>query len=940
MPHTEALTGSPDETLAESLETVDRLVLEALELPSDERLAFVDASCAHDPALAREVRSLVELESQLVDELNSPVFDFHPTEPEEAGVIGPYRVEAQLGQGGISTVYRAVAADGSDPRPVALKVLRSGFDPQEIAQRFRREGTILAGLRHPGIAQLLAGGVTESGRPYLAMELIEGRSLSEYLSRSDLPLRDRVRLFVELCGIVAYAHRRLVVHRDLKPSNVLVTAEGQPKLLDFGISKLLDPRTERPATHTLGRRWLTPEYAAPEQIQRSGITIATDVYSLGVMLYEALSGERPYDVGRGEPDWWRAVCEREPEPPSRTAAKSGKKSRARALVGDLDAIVGRCLRKEPEQRYASVERLADDLERYLSGLPVRARQGTVVYRAGKLLRRHRLSFAAVVLALVVLAGIGWDRELRRLELVEERDRAAAVNEFLLDIFRNANPEAPIRSEVTLKDMVALGTERYQRLEDSPRLRAELIGVLGELHAAMGDYASATPLLTESRDVFQHIHGDEPHSDSTKSLLRLGFLARQEERHEDARDHLLRAMELADRLSEDRLRANARGLLGLVHRDLGDLKQARRRLREAVEIWQEFPDRLPELSVARVHLALVLRQDGEVSEAKALLQVAMADLEAITGPDHFLMAQGYNNLAVLQYHEGHFDQAELSMKKALDACANALGASHSQTLGLAGSLAGIYLAQFRFEEAEQVLRGALDDWSASPEGSEGIGAFLLWNLSIAQKHQGKLADAEAFIRRALALRSEVLGEKHFDTARLRTDLGLILLDLGRAEEAERELRASHEVIVAALGPDNSETHIAIRKWMEAKLSLGRADEAAEGVRRLLDLPARPKAEGALRKILLARCLLTSAPEQSADLIEGVLQDPSGLEGAPSVRIEYLQALSARARFLQDRLERVAAAETFRASLGALERSEQPRARPHQIQDVRSWLNETG
>jgi len=372
----------------------------AVDRPESERAAFLDTERRRDAELAAEVARLLDAHAAAGEFLERPAIDHvRATAPpaETPDRIGPWEIERELGHGGMGTVYLASRSVDGFRQTVALKVVRRGMDTEFVLQRFRGERRILAGLDHPGIARLLDGGSTEGGAPYFVMEYIDGRHLLEEARARDLPVRERLRIFLEVCDAVAYAHRHLVVHRDIKPSNVLVTAEGVPKLLDFGLAKLVRPDGEGADGRTeTALRLLTPDYASPEQVRGEPVTTATDIYSLGVVLYELLTGKRPYRVtGRSAEAIARAVCEEEPARPSAAAA---------ALRGDLDNVVLMALRKEPERRYASVEQFAEDIRRHLDGRPVAARKDTLAYRTGKFIGRHKTSVAVSAAAVLLLAG--------------------------------------------------------------------------------------------------------------------------------------------------------------------------------------------------------------------------------------------------------------------------------------------------------------------------------------------------------------------------------------------------------------------------------------------------------------------------------------------------------------------------------------------------------
>ena len=405
---------------------IEAIFLEGADLPVGERAAFLDARCGGDAQLREEVLSLLRFdgveEPHVMDAIHAGVASALGENPAAGQLLGPYRIEREIGRGGMSVVYLASRADGEFQKQVAVKLIKRGMDTAAVVERLRRERRILAALEHPSIARLLDGGTTEDGRPWIAMEYVEGLPIDRYAEESGLPIEERCRLMAKVCDAVAYAHRNLVVHRDLKPSNILVTADGNPKLLDFGIAKLLGDEAEENDALTRGPgAALTPEYASPEQIQKGTVTTASDVYSLGVVLYELLCGQRPYGVaGMGWAEIERVICGTEPRKPSTLENLPGRLRRQ--LAGDLDNIVLMALRKDAARRYGLAEQLGDDLRRHLAGMPVRARRDTLGYRAGKFLGRHRAAAAAGVVAAAALSTatvIAWRQAAAARERFEE-----------------------------------------------------------------------------------------------------------------------------------------------------------------------------------------------------------------------------------------------------------------------------------------------------------------------------------------------------------------------------------------------------------------------------------------------------------------------------------------------------------------------------------------
>jgi len=468
----------------------------AVDLPESERVAFLDAERRRDAELAGEVARLLEAHEAAGGFLERPAVDqvrlsAAPTATPER--IGSWEIEREIGHGGMGTVYLASRSGDGFRQTVALKVVRRGMDTEFVLRRFRDERRILAGLDHPGIARLLDGGSTESGAPYFVMEYIDGRHLLEEARARDLPVRERLRLFLQVCDAVAYAHRHLVVHRDIKPSNVLVTADGVPKLLDFGLAKLLRPDGEGPAGRTeTALRLLTPDYASPEQVRGEPVTTATDIYSLGVVLYELLTGQRPYRItGRSPEAIARAVCEEEPALPSAAAA---------TLRGDLDNVILMALRKEPDRRYASVEQFAEDICRHLDGRPVAARKDTLRYRAGKFVTRHKASVAATAAAALLLAGatvaaLQQARAARRERAAAERnfnDVRALADAFLFE-FHDAIKDLP--GATPARELVVRRALEY--LEKLSSLKADDVALQREVATAYERVAKVQGGLLEA-----------------------------------------------------------------------------------------------------------------------------------------------------------------------------------------------------------------------------------------------------------------------------------------------------------------------------------------------------------------------------------------------------------------------------------------------------------
>ena len=418
---------------SERYRQVKEIFQAALDLPREERSAYVGTASGDDDEVRQEVLSLLNNEEETDGFLSRMAVDYVPGAPFAGGLpedeigrrIGPYQIVREIGAGGMGSVYLAERVDEFRQK-AALKLMLRGMDSRAIVSRFRHERQILAGLDHPNIARLLDGGATDDGRPYFVMEYVEGTPIDAYCQKHTLEITGRLKLFRQVCAAVQYAHQNLVVHRDIKPGNILVTAGGAPKLLDFGIAKLLR-REEHPDTALLtqaGMRMMTPEYASPEQVKGLPITTTSDVYSLGVVLYELLAGRLPYEfAAKSFVEVERVVCEQEPARPS--ALETG--ARAKRLAGDLDTIVLKALEKDPHRRYGSVEQLSEDIRRHLDGVPIAARPATMMYRAGKFVRRNRTGVFAAALVVLSLAG-GLIATTRQAHIAQQQ-RARAERRF-------------------------------------------------------------------------------------------------------------------------------------------------------------------------------------------------------------------------------------------------------------------------------------------------------------------------------------------------------------------------------------------------------------------------------------------------------------------------------------------------------------------------------
>lgn len=694
---------------------VSRLFEAAAALPPEERQAFLDEACGGDADLGAEVASLLAADERAPAFLEQGAVDLvagelEPEEPPaavEGERLGPYRLVRELARGGMSRVFLAERVGDELHRTVAIKRLSTpGWKREDRLGRFRAEGRVLASLSHPHIAQVFDAGVDSHGDPYLVMEHVDGPSITDWCRQRGAPLERRLELVLDVCSAVEHAHRRLIVHRDLKPSNILVDPEGRVKLLDFGIAKLLDPEQsglgeEVPPTRA-GLLPMTPEYAAPEQIRGGPITTATDVYGLGLLLFELLVGRRPFDLrGRTASEVERIVCERDPVRPS-TAVEaapeaaggdpvpSGSGGAGPVLPADLDAIVLRALAKEPERRYGSAQELAEDLRRYLAGLPVLARPSTLRYRAGKLLRRHRKAAAAILAGMLLLGALTVFYTVRlraeRDQARREAQRVAEVTALLRDVFWSADPRHASAGPRTVDELLDRAAVRVRELRTEPLIQAELLHFLALAHFGQGAPSEAEPLFEEALDLRRR-HLEPPSLELVKSLNHVGWLRLAR-----------RDFPAAEALFEEALEAH-RGFPGGETEDLahslrglalatdgrGDHRAAEALLRRAVAILREVdgPRNLLVADALR-DLGIVLRSGQRYEEAREVLEESLA-LRRAVGADHPEVALSLHQLALLAEDRRDPAAAAQYLGQALSIRRAAFGEDHPATRELRRTL---------------------------------------------------------------------------------------------------------------------------------------------------------------------------------------------------------------------------------------------------------------
>ncbi|NNF07368.1 MAG: serine/threonine protein kinase [Candidatus Eisenbacteria bacterium] len=803
----------------EKWQRVREIFEEALKLDPPKRKAFVDESCKHDPELLPEVQSLLtayQEEDSLVKDVVSEAAG-KVTGPLRVGTaLGPYRIAKLIGEGGMGAVYLAERDDDAFHKRVAIKVVRGGLDSPKIVQRFMAERRILATLDHPNIASVLDGGSTEDGLPYLVMEYVQGETIDRFCASQDLNLRDRVKLLRSVCRAVEHAHQQLIVHRDLKPANVLVTDPGEPKLLDFGIAKLLDESDGSMHTATEARL-LTPEYASPEQIRGNPVTTATDVHALGILLYELLTGRHPFRRGTETPrEIEAAVLDRDPEPPSTSVTREvpGQHEHPiprlnplelrKELSGDLDNIVLKSLAKEPERRYASAAALGDDLDRYLDNRPVAARPDTFAYRTRKFLRRNPIGVAiagAFLVTIVSAAVISTRAYLRaesmRVEAETQRDRLKEINSFMGSVFQAASPEKrQSPEEISARDILDTAAAKIEtELKDRPEVAVAVQTEIGRRYNDLGFFEKSQEYLEQAVAGYTQLEKlDTPEALTAQVYLADAF--HDQAKYDEAVAVLVRACDLAKDLGPDHfdIKSSALRMLSRVYLDQGDREKAAPLLEELlVELDQEpirsLPGVLEDRADTANDLGLLRVRQARYEEAEPLLRLAIELRTQLRGEDHSETGEMWANLAYALNRAGDYEEALVSARRALAIHVATLGEDHLETANSRINLADALVNLGELEEAESHYPLVLEAYSKSyGEDHPRIGTVYN-NMALALLNGGAPEEAIPKFEEAARIYGLAFGDEHAWTAIARHNIVRALRGAKRLDEAEQAGRAN-------------------------------------------------------------------------------------------------------------------------------------------------------
>ena len=894
----------------------------ALDLPSGERTAWVELTCAPDDELRDRVLRLLRAHARSASFLEAPALELAaPLLPDElfdpgvlpaGGTLGPFRLLRPLGRGGMGTVYLAERTDADLHQRVALKRIHAGAADGAFVRRFLAERRIVAMLEHPAIARLIDGGVGDDGVPWFAMELVEGEPIDRYCDAHRLGVAARLGLFAQVCDAVEYAHRHLVVHRDLKPANILVTDDGHVKLLDFGIARLLAAGDERPGDAPTAEELhaMTPEHASPEQVRGLPVTTATDVYGLGVLLYQLLTGVRPHDLGgRSAADIERIICDTEPAAPSSTLSADDAAGRAaarattpdrlrRTLRGDLDLIVRKALAKDADRRYPSAAALSEDLRRWREGRPIVARAPGTGYRLRRFIRRQRVPVGAGILLLTLLAGAAMRERTLRGRAEAETRKARAVEEFLVGVFDLADPFAPPLergSDVTARTLLDHGAARIDSdLSAEPAVRAELRGVLGRVFASLGLYDQAVPMLERALEEQRALYGGE-HTAVADAMDRLGVALSRQDRHDDAERLLRDALDQRRRLLGDAHAATATSLehLATLHQARNEYAAAEPLFREALAVRRALPA-ADEVAIAQTvgYLALLRWQQGDFAGADSLYREVYEIERERLGETHPKTAQTLHNMAQAAQLMGLTERADTLYRAALAAKRASLGDAHPSVTVNLNNLGRMLAQAGRADEAEPLIREALMlDRRIFGDRHSYVGQSLN-NLGLVLRMQGELDEAERVYRESLAVNLELFGEEHTFVALNWNEIAGVLHLRGDLEGAARLYRQSRDMYARLLGESHMSAIVVGTNLGRVLRESGRLDEAGaifdSALRRLDPARSQDRAAWMLARLGMGQILADrGAHAEARPMLEEALEVARaqfGVDGLRTVEAE--------------------------------------------------------
>jgi len=816
---------------------VDAIVDTALELDGDKRNTFIEEQCKGDKELKTQVTELIKsIENSDTENFleGSAPYPKHlaadlakaEDDSQESSLIGEtidsYRILELIGHGGMASVFLAERADEVFKGKVALKLMRQGMDTPSNKARFKRERNILANLEHPHIARLLDGGVTDKGLPYLVMEYVEGTSLFAYCDEHNLTIEQRLDLFKSVCRAVQYAHKNAIIHRDLKPANILVKQDGNVKVLDFGIAKLLEPEDPEETlfqTRT-GARILTLGYAAPEQVNDDKITTATDIYTLGILLYQLLTATSPFDMdGSNLTEIESFISTKTPEKPSAKYSELPQPEQDEAasqratnsnkvyqkLKGDLDAIVMKTLRKDPETRYNSIDQLLQDLDRLNNNLPLIARKDTFRYKISKFLKRHKTGISAAAGFVLLLIGfIGfhtWQITEERNRAREEAQKARTTLDYLIGVFQHATPNHPGNQDITAQQILEQGTEYIQtEVKDQPDIKAPLTQSIGMIYLHLGEYDKAKTLLQEAL----RLHENNSPSDSRQWAASLNSW-------------------------------------GEYNMEIGKYDTAKKYFRESAAVYNSLGNKNKYASIIG-ELGWIDYRNGDYERADSLLHEALVINRTVHGSESRQTGTDLQYLGWIKNAQGQYDKADSLFREALSIRKSALGENHRLVAQTLQSLGRTLYNKNDYAQAEEIERQALNLQRRIYDQEHPDIATSLRILGLINMRLEEFSKAKTYFEDALHMRLNFYGEHHPDVLKTRNDLASIYFFEGnymKAADLFKQVVASNK---EERGPHHPEVATSLNNLAMSLRKADRKDKAIEYYKETLEIGQKNYSEG--------------------------------------------------------------------------------------------------
>ena len=834
---------------------IKTIFFKAVELSGEEREDFLNSAC-QDPEIKKEIISLLLSHDKSENFLEDPTITPEQISDNNTFFIGKtfgrYKIENLIARGGMGLVYLGLR-DDEVKQKAAVKIINPGVASETVIKRFQNERQTLANLNHPNISRLLDGGITDDGIQYLVMEYIDGIPIDEYCDQNKLNIGERLNLFLKVASIVQYAHQNLVVHRDLKPNNILITQDGEPKLLDFGIAKILTSEGKENETLTHKGMWnLTPEFASPEQIKGETITTSSDVYSLGIILYRLLTGHNPYRIkSLIHSDISKIITQTEPTKPSEIIYKtveniSGEErteinpesiSKTREgnvdklhkkLIGDLDNIVSMAIRKEADRRYTSVDHFAEDIRSYLDDKPVKAHKDSFSYRSKKFIRRNKIAvISAAIIFIIINTGLGgilWQAHLAAIErdnATLEADKANRIKSFLLDMISAPDPMKE-GSEVKVIDVLQKASGKLtSKLVDHPQIEAEIRTMLGNTYQNLGIYDSAEVEIAKALELNKKLFGEKS-VETAMSLKDLGLVYHYEGDYEKTEKYYKNSLEMLRSIETEPSFETALVLdiYGTLMTDIGDYEKAEGLTEEALKISEAIkgPDD-SEVAQIKNNLATSYNYLGKLDKADSLYREALRVFRKNYGNYHIQVSRVINNLAFINIFKKEHRKALPLLEESLNIKRKVLGEGHPDLILAYSNLGSTYYNVGEYDDAEKYMKASIDVALKNfDEDNINISRSYMWYGRVLEAN-GKLDDGIYYLRKAYLIREKEFGENNKLTLSTQYLYGKCLLTAHHYNEAEKNLISSYTGLNEILGNEDDSVQKALATIIELYKSLG-------------------------------------------------------------------------------------------------------------------------